>query len=57
MCIRAFKEEAIEYSEHKTTRKRHVFFFFFCKRLYDGSEDESAKEADGGERCVGRDCE
>ena len=53
--IRAFKEEAIDYSERKTTRKRHVFFF--CCYVYSGSEDESANEADGGERCVGFDRE
>ena len=46
--IRAFKEEAIEYSEHKTTRKRRVFCC--CCYVYSGREDASAKEADRGER-------
>ena len=43
--ILAFNKEE---SEHKTTRKRRVFCC--CCYVYSGSEDESAKEADRGER-------
>ena len=48
------EEALIHHLEHKTTQKHHVFF---CYCVYSWGEDESAKEADGGERCVGRDCE
>ena len=56
--IRAFKEEAIEYSEHKTTRTKAVMSSSAAAcYVCSGSEDESAKEADGGERFVGFDRE